>query len=83
MDRPSIASWVEKLNDPACVGIHGGEVRSFPPVAVETGQRKVLDGREAAVLYCDHMIRLVCHDQSFGKQAVFAMVSGSVSDLIA
>jgi hypothetical protein len=62
MNRPSIASRVEKLNDLACVGIHGGDVRAFPPVAVEAGQRKVLEGRGSTVLCGDHMIRFVGHD---------------------
>jgi len=83
MNRPSIASRVEKLNDLARLGIHRRDVRAFPPVAVEAGQRKVLDGRGSTVRGCDHMIRLVGHDESFGKKAVFAMVSGSVSELIA
>jgi hypothetical protein len=83
VNRASVASRVEKRYDLACVGIHGGDVRAFAPVAVEAGQRKVFHGRRSTVLCCDHMIRLVCHDESFGKQAVFAMVSGSVADLIA
>jgi hypothetical protein len=62
MNRPSIASRVEKLHNPARVGIHGGNVRAFPPVAVEAGQRKVLDGRGSTVLSCDDMIGFVGHD---------------------
>jgi len=62
MNRPSITSRVEKLNDLAGVRIHGGDVRAFPAVAVEAGQRKVFHGCGATVLCCDHMIGLVCHD---------------------
>jgi hypothetical protein len=62
MSRPNIASRVEKPNDLACVGIHRGDVRAFPPIAVEAGQRKVFDGGGSTVLRCNYMIRFVCHD---------------------
>jgi hypothetical protein len=83
MDRPCIASRVEKRNNLARAGIHGGNVRAFPPIAVEACQSKVLDGSRPTVLCCNHMIRFVCHHESFWKKAIFAKISGSNSDLIA
>jgi hypothetical protein len=83
MNRPIIASGVEKRNDRVCVGIDGRDVGAFAPVAVEAGQSEVLEGRGPTVLCCNHMIRFVSHEKSFRKKAVFAMVSGSLSDLIA
>jgi len=61
-NQPIIAPWVEKLHNRAGVGINGGDVRAFPPVAVEAGQPQVLDGGGSTVLRCDDMIRFVCHD---------------------
>jgi hypothetical protein len=83
MNGPRISSRIEKRYDLTCVRIHRGNVGAFPPVAVETGQRKVLEGGGAPALCSDHMIGFVCHDESFREKAVFAMISGSVSDLIA
>jgi len=83
MERPRIASWIEKLNDFACDGIHGGNVRAFPPVAVEAGQRKVLNGSRPTVLSCNHMIRFMCYHEDFWQEAIFTKVSGSNSDLLA
>lgn len=83
MHQPNITPRVEKLNDLARVGIHGGNVRAFPPVAVETGEGKIFHDRGPTVLGGNHMIWFVRHQESFRKQAVFAMVFGSGSDLIA
>ena len=75
---PPMNSRVEQWHDLATFRVHGGEVRSLAPIAVEAGQSQVGQFSMAAVLLGDDMVRFVWpHHGTVGDEAVLAAGIGA------
>ena len=72
---PAISSRMENARDLAGLGIDGGKISSFVPVAQHTGKGEIIRLRQAAVFSTENVVDLMGETRIvLANQAVFAAV---------